>query len=84
MAKKVPLSSIGVSRDGKTVYPEIGKAFDFTDAEIKELEALQAKTGDEFIRDPVNEDAPAAAPAAEEKPTTKKGDKPAAPAAADL
>lgn len=80
MIKKVPLSSIGVSREGKTVYPEIGKAFPFTKEEIAELEALQAKTGDEFIRDPVNEDAPAA----EEKPAEKKGTKPAAPAAADL
>lgn len=60
MPKRIPLSAIGVSREvaGKmqTVYPEIGKVFDFTNEELDELKAI-AKAGKvELVRQPTNED----------------------------
>jgi hypothetical protein len=33
--------AVVVMRDGQRVTPEIGKAFDFTEAELKELEAAE-------------------------------------------
>lgn len=60
MAKRVTLGAIGVTRKvgtkNVTVYPTIGKAFDFTDDEIKSINAMQKKGGVELIRKPVNED----------------------------
>lgn len=60
MAKRVPLGAIGVTRKvgnkNVTVYPTVGKPFDFTDDEIKSLNAMQKKSGMELIRKPVNED----------------------------
>lgn len=62
MAKRVPLGAIGVTRKvgnkNVTVYPTVGKPFDFTDDEIKSLNAMQKKSGMELIRKPVNEDTP--------------------------
>lgn len=55
MPKKVPLVSIGVARDGKTVFPAIGEPFEFTDAEVSDMSNLKAKTGIEYFRNPVNE-----------------------------
>lgn len=68
MPKKVPLISIGVARDGKTVFPEIGKPFDFSKEEVSDMEALAKADKKEYFRDPVNEDGDAA-------PAAKKADK---------
>jgi hypothetical protein len=40
MAERIVNSPILVVRDGKQVEPVIGKPFDFTDSEIKEIEKL--------------------------------------------
>ncbi len=55
MPVRIPVSTIGVSRDGKTVYPPIGKPFSFTAAEADEINALQKSSGVEIYRKPVNE-----------------------------
>lgn len=55
MPKKVPLIRIGVQRQGVTVYPEIGKPFDFTKEEIADITKMEAGKA-EYIRNPVNED----------------------------
>lgn len=57
MPKKVPLISIGVQRDGKTMNPEIGKPFDFTDEELTDIAKMEAVAGVDYVRDPVNEEA---------------------------
>lgn len=41
MPKKIINESITVVRDGKRVSPEIGKPFDLTDDEIKQLKAIR-------------------------------------------
>ena len=74
MPLRVPVQSIGVSRDGKTVYPEIGKAFNFTASEVEEINALQKASGEEIYRKPTNETEGVAAPAAPAAPVA-----PAAP-----
>ena len=51
MATKIPLQSIVVVRAGKTVVPDVGVAFDFTDAELAEL----AERAPGAVRDPINE-----------------------------
>ncbi len=51
MQKKVILKRVKVLRDGVAVYPEIGKVFAFTDAEIEQMEESE----EEFFRDAVNE-----------------------------
>lgn len=78
MPKKVPLVSIGVARDGKTVYPPIGKPFDFTKEEVADMDKLAKSDRKEYYRDPLNEDSPAA----EDKKAAaaKSGDKKAADA----
>lgn len=40
MAERIVNSPILVVRDGKQVEPVIGKSFDFTESEIKEIEKL--------------------------------------------
>lgn len=75
MPKKVPLISIGVAREGKTVFPPIGQPFDFTKEEVADMEALSKKDGNTYFRNPVNEGGDAA-PADEKKSGAKKaGDK---------
>ena len=56
MPKRVPLSAIGVSRHGKTIYPTVGEAFEFTGDEIAEINALAKASGETLIRKPKNED----------------------------
>jgi L-ribulose-5-phosphate 3-epimerase UlaE len=60
MPKRIPLSAIGVSREinGKnvTVYPEIGKVFDFTADELTELKAIEKASASQLVRQPTNED----------------------------
>lgn len=53
----IPLCTIRVKRDTKSVTPEIGKPFDFTADEKADLDNLTAQTGNEFYRLPVNETA---------------------------
>lgn len=53
--KKVPLHRIGVQRQGVTVYPEIGKPFDFTAEELTSLDKLSGETKIDYYRSPVNE-----------------------------
>lgn len=86
MAKRVPLGAIGVTRKvgnkNVTVYPTVGKPFDFTDDEIKSLNAMQKKSGMELIRKPVNEDV---APQTQAPQTqANQGNKPEATEIADL
>ena len=61
MPGRIVKQPILVVRDGKQVEPTIGKPFDFTDSEIKEIEQLNPGA----IVKAVTEDAPAVA-------TTKK------------
>lgn len=61
MPKRVVVTSIGLTRDGKTVYPTIGKAFDFSAAELEDINRLQKATGNILVRKPVNEDPSAGA-----------------------
>lgn len=56
MPKRVPLGAIGVTRGGKTVYPDIGKPFDFTSDEVDQINALQKASGNLLFRKLVNED----------------------------
>lgn len=56
MPKKVPLISIGVKRGDDTVYPEIGKPFDFTKEEIADIEKMAKAAKTSYFRDTVNED----------------------------
>ena len=58
MTKKVPTVQVVVHRDGQLVRPEVGKVFDFTADEIKEIESLRKNS----LRDPVNEDPAAGKP----------------------
>lgn len=69
--KLIPLVSIGVSREGQSVRPVIGKPFDFTAAEKADLDLIQKEQGIEAYREPVNEvvEAPVV-----EKKTGKKAD----------
>lgn len=75
MPKKIPLVSIGVQRNGKTVYPEAGVAFDFTKEEVTELTALSEKTKVDYLRDPKNEAPEVSAEKAADKKDEKKGSK---------
>lgn len=56
MPKKVPLVSIGVKREGVTVFPKVGEPFDFTDEELKDLTKLAKETKVDYFRSTVNED----------------------------
>lgn len=62
MPKRIALAAIGLTRDGKTVYPEIGTAttgtpFDFTADELTEITALEKASGNVLIRKLNNEGA---------------------------
>lgn len=56
MAERIVNSPVLVVRDGKQVEPVIGKPYDFTEAEIKEIEKLNPSA----ISKPVVEEAVAA------------------------
>lgn len=43
MPNLVPMTGTVVIRDGKRVRPQIGKSFNFTKDEVKDLEAAKAK-----------------------------------------
>lgn len=73
----IPLCTIRVKRDEKSVTPEIGKPFDFTSDEKADLDNLSAQSGTEYYRLPVNETAVAVEESkAAEKPAkaSKKAD----------
>lgn len=53
MAKLVPTVSVIVVRDSKRIKPEIGKGFDFTADEVKDINTLHPGA----LRKPVNETA---------------------------
>lgn len=57
MPKRIPLGAIGVTRNGKTVYPTIGEVFDFTSDEVAELNALEKSSKTQLIRKPIVEGA---------------------------
>lgn len=75
MAIRIPVQTITVGRDGKNVIPTIGQPFDFTDEEIKQIEASNPAA----VRNPVVE---ADAEQVEVKAT--KGGKKAAQTEAEL
>lgn len=75
MPKRIPLGAIGVTREGKTVYPAIGTAtagepFDFTDAELKEIAQLEKASGNQLVRKLIVEDNSAPAPTSGETKVT--------------
>lgn len=39
MPMRAPKQSVGVTRDGQRVYPDIGKPFDFTEQELADIMA---------------------------------------------
>lgn len=45
MAKRIPVETITVLRDGKRVTPQIGVPFEFTAAEIHEIEGTKTHPG---------------------------------------
>lgn len=49
MPIRVPLCQIGVSREGKTIFPKIGEPFTFTPEEVAEINELQERTGKKFF-----------------------------------
>ena len=52
MSKKlVTMATVCVIREGKRVFPEIGKAFAYTDEEVKRIKAVSPTA----LRNPVNE-----------------------------
>lgn len=69
MPKRIPLGAIGVTRDGKTMYPTIGTAttgepFDFTADELVEIAKLEKASGNQLVRKLIVEETQAPAPAA--------------------
>lgn len=60
----VTLQSTVVHREGKVVRPEIGKAFAYTDDEIKDIRAAEKAHGTVILRPAKNEDEAAAKAAA--------------------
>ena len=68
MATLIPLKGIIVHRNGKSVMPELGKPFDFSDDEIKDIP-------EGYTRELIVEQVPApVAPAAPAKGKAAKGD----------
>lgn len=57
MTTRVPLNAVVVQREGKNVKAKSGVPFDFTEGEIKEMEARDKATGRQTLREPVNESA---------------------------
>lgn len=55
MPKRIPVVAIGVTRNGVTVYPTVGKVFDFTAEEVAEINALEKASKVQHIRKPINE-----------------------------
>ena len=60
MPKRIALGAIGVTRDGKTVYPPVGDAnsgtpFDFTNEELNDIRALEKASGNQLVRKILNE-----------------------------
>lgn len=67
MPKLIPVQTITVGREGKSIVPLIGQPFDFTEQEAKEIAAMNPAA----VRAPVVEVMPEAA---------EQGGEPAAPA----
>ncbi len=63
MPIKVPNVTVGVIRGNDRVNAEAGKPFNFSDAEIEELQSIDP----DYLRDPVNE-APVAEKATKASP----------------
>lgn len=79
MPKLIPVQTITVGREGKTVVPPIGQPFDFTDQEAKEIAAMNPAA----VRKPIveveaveqsGEQGEPAAPAAKATGGKKKAD----------
>ena len=79
MPVRVPHHSIALHRDGQTVRPEVGKPFDFTYAEVAEINvaspAALRRAVVERVSPVADEDDDAAAAAAELLAATKLGKK---------
>lgn len=69
MVIRIPVQTITVGRDGKNIVPTIGQPFDFTDEEIKQIEASNPAA----VRNPVVEAEPVVEQA--EAKATKGGKK---------
>lgn len=59
MALRIVKQPVNVWRDGKLVAPEVGSTFDFTDAELKDIMALNEEAIGYILT--VDEPAPVAA-----------------------
>lgn len=87
MAQRIVNQTVIVVRDGKRVVPQIGQPFDFTPAELKDIEALQpsavrklineseAKDGEPAREPDVAAAKPAGGKAASKQATVKAADK---------
>lgn len=51
----VPLVSVGVSRNNTIVYPTIGEPFEFTEAEVNDMDKLAKASGKKHYRAPKDE-----------------------------
>lgn len=49
MPKRIVRQPVIVHRDGKQVAPEMGKEFDFTDAELKDINRLNPKALEHIV-----------------------------------
>lgn len=78
----IPLCTIRVKRDNKSITPEIGKPFEFTADEKDDLDAVAAQSGSEYYRLPVNESVPVAASVQPEAEVEQGEVKPTKPAKA--
>ena len=78
MAKRIVLETVKVIRDGKAVVPAIGQPFDFTSAELEQINALRPQA----VRKIINEDPEAAAAAEVKAEAAAAGKKAAAEKAA--
>lgn len=73
MPKRTPVQTVTVVREGKTVYPAIGKPFNFTEDEINQIEAANPDAISTKIEVEVEDDPVDPAPAV--KPVVAKAKK---------
>lgn len=49
MPQRIVKSPVMVQRDGKLVYPQVGQPFEFTDDELKSINATNPKAVEKII-----------------------------------
>lgn len=78
MAKRIVLETVKVIRDGKSVIPAVGQAFDFTSDELDQINKLRPQA----VRKIINEEPEVVAAAEVKAETSTAGKKAAAEKAA--